>query len=140
MKASELRIGNYVTTINRSNKIHLPTGITEMIGTVGLFSVDLYDYKKHFSEQQPRKESLANITPIPLTEELLIKFGFFRKYDIYALSEFNIAHLTNGLNERSFVLLDVEDNVVSIDFNYVHQLQNLYFCLTGEELTIKTID
>ena len=77
MKANELRIGNLVTTINRASDVHLPTGITEKIGGIDFFSVRLYDAFKHFSEQEhPRLELMANISPIPLTEEWLTRFGF----------------------------------------------------------------
>ena len=69
------------------------------------------------------------IEPIPLTEEWLIKFGFKQWGDKYTfgLKGINIHH-----RQRGFVL---RKSVPVIQ--YVHQLQNLYFALTGEELTLK---
>jgi hypothetical protein len=65
--------------------------------------------------------------PIPLTEEWLLKFGF---------------EFTNGYGFKIFGnWLQKEDDVYFynvngnfVQINYVHQLQNLYFVLTGEEL------
>ena len=56
--------------------------------------------------------------PIPLTEECLLRFGFESK---------NPVLFTNSDGD-SFYLDDTK-------IKHVHQLQNLYFALTGEELT-----
>ncbi len=53
--------------------------------------------------------------PIPLTEEWLVKFE---------------------QKDLDLFILEIEVNW-NIKIKYVHQLQNLYFALTGEELTIK---
>lgn len=72
--------------------------------------------------------------PIPLTEEWLLKFGFELKYGCFLLS-------TN----RGTILIEEDlaqiSSVISHDgfmspCKYVHQLQNLYFALTGSELTV----
>jgi hypothetical protein len=74
------------------------------------------------------------VKPIPLTEEWLEKFGF--EYSdlngdsgLWKIPPFQIYGKYNQF------LYDYR-----LDVNYVHQLQNLYFALTGEELTIKKID
>lgn len=74
--------------------------------------------------------------PIPLTEEWLLKFGFERmptnsKYD-YRLDNFHLnvdPDLENGYWVEGLGLMR--------SFQYVNQLQNLYFAINGEELTIK---
>jgi hypothetical protein len=112
MKASELRIRNFVYH-NHSIGMKLPVQITE--GK----DIDLAD----------------EFEPIPLTEEWLLKFGFERKgnqfYNLLKYSEVEIL---------------IRDNFWTCDgivfslhcLEYVHQLQNLYFALTGEELTIQS--
>lgn len=70
------------------------------------------------------------IDPIELTEHWLLKFGF---------EKLNYTYLAKGLAVHnhdivSFYML-YEQNRTYI--KYVHQLQNLYFALTGEELKIK---
>ena len=65
--------------------------------------------------------------PIPLTEEWLFKFGFEKAYETcYQYKDFI-------LNDK-FIMMDID---ITIQLKYVHQLQNLYHALTGEELTIK---
>lgn len=80
------------------------------------------------------------VEPIPLTEEWLIKFGFDSRLRI---------DVSNGVwkhcvgydsdNQCWDYYQDELDadcyKVASV--KYVHQLQNLHFALTGEELTIK---
>lgn len=67
--------------------------------------------------------------PEPLTEEWLFKFGFKKVYHYYYLN--NARHM--GFNEE-YGFFNVTND---IQIEYVHQLQNLYFAITGEELTIK---
>lgn len=75
--------------------------------------------------------------PIPLTEEWLLKFGFEKmstnEYWFGIIAKGKILHISlsgnveiMGLNFNSIRLGDI--------CKYVHQLQNLYFALTGEEL------
>ena len=72
--------------------------------------------------------------PIPLTEEWLLKFGFtFYRENMYDIKDFTF------LLDR-FTLWDYtgeERYFIACSINHVHQLQNLYFALTGEELEIK---
>ena len=64
------------------------------------------------------------IEPIQLTEEWLLKFGFRKVYKTcYQYKDFI-------LDDR-FIMMDID---ITIQLKYVHQLQNLYFALTGEEL------
>jgi hypothetical protein len=114
MKANELRIGNYVyDTLGKVNKIDLEA-ITYIV-----------------------KEPHNQVKPIPLTEEWLLKFGF-----IYHES---IKHWVKnwGINGAEFIKFDEYYNLFSFQLgkdNYkvidigVHQLQNLWFVLTGEEI------
>lgn len=67
--------------------------------------------------------------PIPLTEEWLLKFGGIIKPDAVL---FNGVHF---LYEDGIVYFESENNGRSnTEIKHVHQLQNLYFALTGEEL------
>lgn len=83
---------------------------------------------------------ILNAKPIPLTEEWLTRFGFeYRKcgmdvnhgpfchYDYWVLGKFFIRGNGTRFGYESDIAVKLE---------YVHQLQNLYHALTGEELTI----
>ena len=76
--------------------------------------------------------------PIPLTEEWLLKFGFMFEKNHYGYSfpehsdwllEFNKA------NNKWWVRYGLE-KIDCERLSYVHQLQNLVFALTGEELKL----
>lgn len=122
MKASELRIGNYVHTINpRHNDKVLKI---ESIGDNESVNVFFREYK------------LSEIEPIPLTEEILLKFGFKKEkttyindYYIFINGVWNIKFKREGY--CSFITF----GCFLTDIKYVHELQNLYFALTKEELT-----
>jgi hypothetical protein len=76
-------------------------------------------------------------TPIPLTEEWLVKFGF-DCVDGYDDHYYNLTNLELGItldSLRPFKEVNVDGTKVYV--KHVHQLQNLYFALTGEELIIK---
>lgn len=84
------------------------------------------------------------ITPIPLTEQLLLKFGFawddadpiqqgrslFLNINGRITIVFYLGNSSNLSLEQDGKLIDFPSGIVK----YVHQLQNLYFALTGEEL------
>ena len=79
---------------------------------------------------------LDELKPIPLTEEWLVRFGFVycKNYDEYRYKE-----KTNWFgifkSENDDWLFE-KPNMSSVVLTSVHQLQNLYFSLTNEELTI----
>lgn len=78
---------------------------------------------------------VVNISPIPLTEEWLIKFGFYKNEYGYWKNlghGFNFHVLFIG-GEFSFCVSSIGETKLK----HVHQLQNLYFSLVGEELEIK---
>ena len=68
--------------------------------------------------------------PITLTEEWLLKFGFEKSESkFYYKKSFGVHLDFTAFNFQSCLWLS--DNI-----KYVHQLQNLYFALTGEELIL----
>jgi hypothetical protein len=118
MKAEELRLGNLVSNMNPRHNDSILT--IESIG-------DNHEVNVFY-----RKYLLSELEPIPLTEEWLLKFGF-HKYkgdnsDCF-LNDFE----TSCNRELFFWKGTYIQNI-----KYVHQLQNLYFALTGEELTLKS--
>lgn len=80
---------------------------------------------------------------IPLTEEWLLKFGFEKfiyepikgeeeKCEEYCKGKLSIVDWGRG-----FIMSNSFNFTLRIELKYVHQLQNLYFALTGEELKIQ---
>jgi hypothetical protein len=73
--------------------------------------------------------------PIPLTKKWFLDFGFrMRLTDAFVLPIYS-----NGISWD--FILEIENKFFVFDnfakIKYVHQLQNLFFAITGEELTIK---
>jgi len=89
--------------------------------------------------------------PIPITEEWLVKLGY-KSTESY-VTAYRLFYINDGNFDGDFIVrfyrddIDVapfskipvhgRDQFLSISVQYVHQLQNLYFALTGEELTVK---
>ena len=90
------------------------------------------------NQERPTAE-LSVYQPIPITEEWLVKFGFEEDFEGISSTWHNevksirieIIHDSNGFHSI------VGAFGTWIEINHVHQLQNLYFALTGEELTFK---
>ncbi len=135
IQAKELRQGNLVHLILRNGKIHLPeTSLFLVIQELMLFKVSYLFHGENPANAQTLMEvTYADLSPIPLTEEILLKCGFkkiepegwYRKVTEREAS----MELFNGSP------FHYADGNFSPDINYLHQLQNLYYSLTGEELT-----
>jgi hypothetical protein len=76
----------------------------------------------------------SNIEPIPLTEEWLLKFGFIQKNNQFFLENFRF-HIEKPCNYDGYIFCD--NHIVLTETKHIHQLQNLYFALTNEELIYK---
>jgi hypothetical protein len=144
IKATDLRIGNWVSIKNNYRdsfqNIQILNG----------------DHLSHILNEHP--EHVINYTePIPLTKEILEKCGFEKDneqkfngiIESYSLDidvkgsnkntiHFNLPGNTRIKNKElyNFGNYTVNDHWGSNNFKYLHQLQNLYYALTGEELNV----
>lgn len=136
MKATELRMFNLFYPIDRTNNVHLPIKSAFKVLAIG-FKIEAIPYNKVPAQVEKWSEfDSRDIEPIPLTEEWLFKFGFDKPaYSICG----DIFHLTKwDKNPLDWCVAMNKNNAIIVEkLQYVHQLQNLYFALTGEELTIK---
>jgi len=73
------------------------------------------------------------IEPIPLDEQWLVKFGASKRPNGYFIGKLKFTYEHNELSK--FVRFHYSGKIAYLQ--YVHQLQNLYYALTGQELTIK---
>lgn len=143
MKVEELRIGNWIIAIsdNRSERQICMIGVS---GHVGLMREGTTTGDGTYIE---------NIQPIVLTEEWLLKFGFVlnTNWNMPGLSFYEAFHnlglyyLIKSKSPLGRIIYrlgypDKESKTyrspMSKGIEYVHELQNLYFSLTGEELKI----
>lgn len=127
MKSSELRIGNLIGWHDGNREDFLPIEIQGIVGKRIHVNVN--------GSNQFCHESYQSFTPIPLTEEWLLKFGFEKNY--INIMELGVLFLYVSGDEYSFAPSTRDDEeYFNVKIQYVHQLQNLYFALTNEELTI----
>ena len=116
MKANELRLGNYITTeyLNKST-----------FKVISIHSDRIYfeSVRENFKSDTIQ----IYIKPIPLTEEWLLMFGFDKAVNGWWSSDeifsYRDGYFGFGVDRHTKI-------------QHVHELQNLYFALTGEELTI----
>ncbi len=133
LKVSDLRVGNWVDSER---------------GLVQIATLELWDNR--IGVKSPCFKNFVwcrcqGIKPIPLTEEWLLRFGF----EIYDSGRHNSPHAikeTIRLSGIGGYNGDVEEFKITdkiywflsgyehTEIQYVHQLQNLYHALTGEEL------
>ena len=125
MKNSEFRIGNYIEShINEDCKIT----------TLNNFYLDL----EPLNGEPTYNDRYTTIKGIPLTKEWLIRLDF----EIQMISDHTKDDywIHNKLPEdMSYYLpyFNMDIYIGDVSIKYVHQLQNFYFSLTGEELEIK---
>jgi hypothetical protein len=87
---------------------------------------------------------IEDFVPIPLTEEWLLKFGFaslggglFQKApDHLPNYVIGISQVPGGTSRcQLYIGREPYGNFTATHIDYAHQLQNLFFALTGQELT-----
>ena len=116
MEAKELRIGNLFRFISTNSIEYVSDIKTNGLKTPVINNVSIKDTE-----------------PIPLTEEWLVKFGFVLDLDSHRITYLS-KHITIYMQDGIF-WCDMLWGC--LELKHVHQLQNLYFALTNEDLTIK---
>ena len=132
MKANDLRVGNWI------NEFGIPKQVMPL-DILGLHQIE------------HANETCIDLIPISLTEEWLLKFGFEKYSTIcYHSQKWTlknpILEKIKRTSEHFYILKRKgkyqartrvqSDGIYLKTIQYVHQLQNLYFALTGEELTL----
>ena len=131
MKAQELRIGNliYWNIPEKKDTIHTVVGMRN--DTPQTMPISL-------------GESIDDYKPIPLTEELLLKFGFkkvsgeWRLFPCFEIQiiVFNDKHYNGVMFYTRTAHADYSPIYCTNHINHVHEVQNLYYALTKKELTL----
>ncbi len=142
IRKTEIRLGNYVR--DRGGKV-IRIDFIELIqkGVETKFGQRIFIDKK---EVHPMTEYTAYAEVIPLTEKWLLDFGFI----LYSTGSF-CKHLNN---DDSYLVIDlkykngvwlninqegVENSIKLSHIKNVHELQNVYYSLTGIELQLKDL-
>jgi len=146
---TELRIGNLMY----GNFLHKKEIVTVKSVNANGFCYDGLNVHKQVYEASCDYRKLK---PIKLTEKLLVRLGWVKSKEkgrygyIYKISpcdynfiierDFN-KHVSHFFGHEFTDCHDPKDDYkpinIAFDIRYVHQLQNLYFFLTGKELILK---
>lgn len=128
LKASELRIGNWISET---------IGWWGNGGLEGSYPMNIQVKPQNINEliSDPyldAEKTILRFHPIPLTPEILEKAGFEKKpvsqgYVPYVNGRFYYNETTSEI--------EIDDNV-RVKVEYLHQFQNLYHAIIGEELEI----
>lgn len=131
IEAKDLRIGNWMYGSVRTTEPMQVTSIDKTVCKIGEY---LTGYE--------------HVNPIPLSSEILHKFGFEimpldkNENSYHANSEKNFGNPVLYFNKYQYIKTNGAFNYVFIDkirfeCKFLHQLQNLYYALTLTELTVK---
>lgn len=121
MRASELRIGNLVEHPE--------------LGTSRVCVIQDNCYGVSNKKTDDSRISYLKCKPIPLTEEWLLRFGFV-KNETYSFKNISSGLELLNISDKYFRGF-FRDAAIKADIQHLHQLQNLYFALTNQELTLK---
>lgn len=146
MTAQELRIGNLATIDNPKNWPNLKdvpmiiTGVSKIYDPIKLSMFPKSTFSVSFEDKEGNSYSQMDqfVKPIPLTEEWMLKAGFEITYSSNFRLKFDhpkhgfIGYDFSRVSDKSMEGFRYYGHYIKISF--VHQLQNLYFSLTGEEL------
>lgn len=130
VEVKELMIGNFIL---HDDKICEVCAIYSN-GMMDISPIDSYIVKE-------RNNIL--IEPIPITEELLLKCGFTKEYYGFSCDIVELSYgrfLCNDDTDKDKLFLSInnaEYTISGVSFKYLHQLQNIYYDLTGKELDVK---
>lgn len=147
MEAKELRPMNLVTVENKKSWPEL-SGVAVIVCGIGenieptkavLFPKSKYCVRVCDNDRNNYNQFEEFIKPIPLTEEWLVKFDFEKIKHIHGYSFWTLSK-----SKRNKCHIDIYETktlfagYVVENCKYVHQLQNLYWCLCGKELELNT--
>ena len=139
MKSNELRIGNLVNIYLINSSLSKDMINKRWLHRITSLSKSTICYEP-INENPTKNHNLHyDIEPIPLTEEWLKRAMFKKQYKYHkvlltafvylevlkAKEDYNCYLTQKGKRELQFIFRKIK---------YVHELQNLYFALTGSEL------
>lgn len=129
MKVEELRIGNLVYA--KSFDGFTPKVYSEVIGVAKTDKVLLATLGR-----ANVSEPIEDVSPIHLTAEWLTEFGFDEPQNREGIFIKGRLQVAKGLGSMCYLIEEdtLKAHWIPVELKYVHQLQNLYYALTGEEL------
>ena len=129
MNLQELRIGNYVSmNFDKEGQEYIIPTIVKELSEVNC---------RVLSKGEVFVTHYDNIKPIPLTEDILLKCGAKLEGSEWQIEYDDTAFIFEGSLGRGFYYTGGEGCKLSVLFYNLHELQNLFRPITGEELNVE---
>ncbi len=128
LRATDLKIGNWVKT---------PAGISCITDIMEYPNGHCVRFKELGSENKYHVGYYLDVCePIPLSEEVLLKAGFVKMDDKHNF--FILGYEVNLKIDKNIKWIAWCNTVLTnVEIKHLHQLQNLFYSLVGEELEVK---
>jgi len=132
MEAKKYRIGNYVKHPRSGFDVITGIDVNDERGSYARFKHTHNGY--YFVDDNDK----LLVNPIELEEIYLKDFGFENRGNYWMKPNSNFWFgITLNKNNIHFAHFDTEEGHMNIDLSHLHKLQNFFFAVTGEELTVK---
>lgn len=132
MYTNELRIGNLINPVNYASGLHIPdTRLVLEVTEIHTFKIQTIRNGESAVSTEYTEYDITNVHPIWASEEWLLKFGFIKSNHYY---ESPCGVMTLQYFGTRLCLTTHQEDMLSSKITFVHQLQNLYFALTQNEL------
>jgi hypothetical protein len=131
IQASDLKVNNWVKRNDMDGVFTVRSISLDQLQHIALIDHD-YEKNVHYACEC----TLSELEPIKISEDMLIQSGFEWDGEYYShpvLSEKFVIY--EGENADEYRIHFTHRKYVSL--YYLHQLQNIYYYLTGQELQIK---
>lgn len=126
MKAENLRVGNHVSPFFKTQD-----GKKHYTSTVRCLHMNTCEVKNSETFQYNM------IGGVSLSEDWLIKLGFIKYNNVFFKIKVKRSYVDGWyLTQNNELTKSLNEFMIRI--NYVHELQNLFFALTGAELELNT--
>jgi hypothetical protein len=130
INVKELRVDNLV--FRKSIKKDEPLETVKLLGIDGSFDVVDIKNKDCYIYEQISVEELHGIN---ISESVLLRYGF-KKTETLGIETYNYTLNDFRFNTALFWKLQYKNEFTRKNILYLHELQNLYYLLTGDELTV----
>ena len=135
MTKNDFRLGNLILIPNIESKVLIPCIVSKIQGITIFGEIEVL----HTPEHNGLSINNKHVSVIDITENWLKKAGFRLNYDRWHFP--SDSYFEISLIDSEYVLtINEGEYETNTKVKYVHQLQNLHFALTGEELFFSTTE
>lgn len=135
--ANELRVGNLVYWKDDKLFHEIRSVSKDQIHPIELIE---RDYERNVNYAHSCK--LEDLNPAPLTPRILMSAGFKYLHRVFLKNFDDPIDLTICFDKDGHAYFcgeNIHVHNVNLNIQYVHQLQNLHFAITGEELKLNNL-